>query len=190
MVEFYYGMSGTFKSITLDKRQKETNYSVCRSLIKTWKDMEKILGEYRPEYNDLNYALLHLCTLKNISSTTSDLLVERGVTDAVFYRIKKGFGVGVMNIKELVKKELEFCGDSNPEKILLINKDIDFIRDVILSEPHRRDAFPGGVEDYLREQEDYIKFTSEYNQITDVRTITNAQEYIESLGLKYMCKNY
>ena len=43
MVEFYYGMSGTFKSITLDKRQKETNYSVCRSLIKTWKDMEEIL---------------------------------------------------------------------------------------------------------------------------------------------------
>ena len=77
-------------------------------------------------------------------------------------------------------------GQGEIRKILLVNKDKDFIRDVILSEPHRLEVFPGGVEEYLSEQDKYTAFTSRYNNITDVREITCARDYIEGLGFEYI----
>lgn len=90
-------------------------------------------------------------------------------------------------IARAVEEELRIVsGLGDIKKILLVNKDEDFIRDVVLREPHRAQVFPGGVSEYLSEQDKYVSFTGRWNKIDDVREITNAREYIEGLGLKYI----
>ena len=87
---FYYGMSGTFKTSTIQNKNKLNLYPVVWSMIKLWKDLE--VGEFKGDIipNHLNFALLHLCNLGNIlkleeTKSSSTILVERGVTDSLFY---------------------------------------------------------------------------------------------------------
>ena len=101
-----------------------------------------------------------------------------------FYKVQReGLSKGSAWIKDATQKELDLCGVT-PEKILLIQSDKDFIASEILKEKSRREVFPT-VEAYLKAQDDYIRFTKEYNHITDVIEITNARDYLNSLGIKY-----
>ena len=194
-------MSGSFKGATLSALHDDVNVYEIRSMIKPWKDiMGRIFGTSKPE-DHRDFTLLHLCTLKNKLEEVSEIneesynlldntfLVERGVTDSLYYWTRgKIYGQETIQIIEkAVQEELDIVsGHGEKEKILLVNKDKDFIRDVVLREPHRSQVFPGGVEDYLYQQEDYIAFTSRYNDITEVRVIENARDYIERLGLEYI----
>jgi hypothetical protein len=194
-------MSGSFKGATLSALHDDVNVYEIRSMIKPWKDiMGRIFGTSKPE-DHRDFTLLHLCTLKNKLEEVSEFdeesynlientfLVERGVTDSLYYWTRgKVYGQETIQIIEkAVQEELDIVsGYGEIEKILLVNKDKDFIRDVVLREPHRSQVFPGGVEDYLHQQEDYIAFTSRYNDITEVKVIENARDYIERLGLEYI----
>lgn len=192
-VVIYYGMAGTFKRTTIQSEvEKNKNSYPMWSMIKPWKDYEKGIFYNRLPYSDLNYANLHLCRLidhvYNIPSG-STLLVERGVSDMIFYWLGKGHGEDEEWIKSVVREENFICYQNSyymPDRILLVMKDIDFIERVILREPKRKECFPGGVTDYLRRQDDYIEFTKKYNKITKTVTIKDAMSYIEqTLGLKY-----
>lgn len=203
MVKFFYGMSGAFKGVTLSAEYvaSEADVYEIRSMIKPWKDiMGRIFNTTKTE-DHRDYALLHLCTMRNVIEEIDEysidsynllektILIERGVTDPLYYWLRgKVFGQNEEEIIErAVQEELDIIsGYGDIKKILLVNQDKDFIRDVVLQEPHRSGVFPGGVEQYLKEQEDYISWTARWNNINEVREIKNAREYIEGLGLEYI----
>ena len=203
MVKFFYGMSGAFKGVTLsaEKDASEADVYEIRSMIKPWKDiMGRIFNTTKTE-DHRDYALLHLCTMRNVIEEIDEysidsynllektILIERGVTDPLYYWLRgKVFGQSEEEIIErAVQEELDIIsGYGDIKKILLVNQDKDFIRDVVLQEPHRSGVFPGGVEQYLKEQEDYISWTARWNNINEVREIKSAREYIEGLGLEYI----
>ena len=209
-INIYYGMSGTFKATTIkseitkwqnDHKPKKNNTTylldksvdVMWSSIKPWKHYEDILGQ---KQDDLNYANLHLCRLQDYvydenKHSVNYLLVERGVTDMLYYYYKNNKSVTPDEswIKSIVREEDFICDQNHlysPNKILLVQKDIDFIKEVILKEPTRAKEFPGGVQDYLDNQEHYIEFTRSHNNITSEIVIKDAEKYIEQdLGLVY-----
>lgn len=198
MIKFFYGLSGTFKGTTIKSLiDNNPDTAVVWSMIKSWKKLETGIYSGMIERNDLNYALLHLCILEHTLKTTdkSNLLIERGVSDMSYYRKKMYENIDPSAsdewIQKSVEEELELC-QGPVYKILLIQNDREFIDKVILSEPTRREVFPNGLDDYLRNQENYIKFTEKYNSIDEVITINNAKSYLESLGIKYneeLCKS-
>ena len=75
--------------------------------------------------------------------------------------------------------------DSFKKKILLIQRDVDFIDNVVLKEKTRAERFPRGVEDYLKAQDLYIDFTKKFNKIDEIIEITNAKNYLKKLGIDY-----
>jgi hypothetical protein len=87
-------------------------------------------------------------------------------------------------ISSAVNRESEILQPSMIKKTLMIMLDKDFIKNKTLSEKTRADWFQG-VEDYLEKQEDYVKFTKKYNDITEIIEIKDAREYLESLGIEY-----
>lgn len=190
MITFYYGMSGAFKATTIKKKlEEDKNLKVLWSKIKSWKNLENTLFNGLIEYNDLNYALLHLTMLEDkvneLDDKYSGLLVERGVTDMIFYKTRDLVEVNDMWVGFITNYEEALCKEK-PEKILLIQKDVKFIENVILNEPSRREKFPDGVGSYLLDQEKYIDFTKKYNDITEIIEITNAEDYItNTLGMEF-----
>lgn len=191
-IKQYYGMSGCFKRTTIQAGiNGDKNKIALWSDIKPWKHYEKLMNL---EQNDLNYAALHLCKLKNFiydipfsKDFIKTILVERGVSDMLFYWSKKN-GEDEKIFNKILKEEdviVEQNSYYTAEKILLIQKDIDFIKDVVLKEKTRSDCFPGGVEDYLKQQEEYINFTQKYNKITSIINIKDAEKYIKDLGFEY-----
>lgn len=190
MIKFFYGLSGTFKSATIETLFNSPDTVAVWSMIKYWKKLETSIFSGQISYNDLNYALLHLSILEHTLKTTDkkNILVERGVSDMSYYRMKAyealGESIDDSWIYKSVEEELRICRDQSVHKILLIQNDKDFIRDIILSEPTRAEKFPS-LNDYLKSQDDYIKFTEKYNNISKVITINDAKSYIESLGLEF-----
>ena len=187
--------------MTAEDIASEGSILKVRSMIKPWKDIMGRIFDNSKKEDHRDYALLHLCTLENkaeearmywpgkMDCIERDINVERGVTDSFYYWTRgKIYGRETEEqITRAVEEELRIVsGLGDIKKVLLINKDVDFISSVILKEPHRSQVFPGGVKEYLEEQEKYISFTGRWNKIDDVREITNARDYIEGLGLKYI----
>ena len=196
-VKIYYGLSGTFKSTTIKQLFKPGD-NILWSGIKQWKQWETGILGLKNSPSDLNFALLHLSRLKDneysIIKDSTTFHIERGVSDMVFYWLlsnpAESFETMLFN---LVKEEIEvskFVSGSNsePKKILLVQKDYDFIRDVVLSEKTRAERFPGGVDDYLKAQDLYIDFTKKFNNIDEIIEITDARNYLERLGIKYIAE--
>ena len=196
-------MSGSFKGVTLtaERDLSEDEVFEIRSMIKPWKDIMGRVFNTSKQEDHRDYTLLHLCTIKNVMDEVDEysmsaydlldktILVERGVTDSLYYWLReKVFGKSEEEIiQRAVQEELSLLqGYGDIEKILLVNQDRDFIENVVLKEPHRSGVFPGGIEQYLKEQEDYIAWTSRWNDIDEVREIKSAREYIEGLGLEYI----
>lgn len=189
MITFYYGMSGAFKATTIKKKlEEDKNLKVLWSKIKSWKNLENTLFNGLIEYNDLNYALLHLCLLEEkvdeLDDKSSGLLVERGVTDMIFYKTRDLKVVNDMWVDFITNYEESLCKEK-PKKILLIQNDTKFIENVILNEPSRREKFPD-LDTYLKCQDQYVKFCEKYNEITETIEITNAEDYItNTLGMEF-----
>lgn len=194
MINFFYGMSGAFKGVTISavKNASEKEIVEVRSMIKYWKDSSLRIFSTSFQEDHRNYTLLHLCNLKHTVENIgedSEVVIERGVTDSLYYWLRgKIYGREIEDeIARAVEEELRIAsGVGEIKKILLVNKDSEFIKNVILKEPHRAQVFPGGLPDYLEQQEKYIAFTSRWNKIDEVRVIENARDYIEGLGLKYI----
>lgn len=192
MIKFYYGMSGSFKATTImaEENKLVEKIPIVWSMIKPWKYYESNIfgGLTAPDH--LNYAMLHLCnfisTIKN--SKGKDILVERGVSDPIFYWVRDNRSAERNNIWIInaVQEELALCnGFGGVEKTLLIMKDKNFIENVILKEPSRAKVFPLGSISYLADQEKYVDFTLKYNNVDNIIEITDAKDYIEKLGLVY-----
>lgn len=193
-VKIFYGMSGALKSSTIDSLDEKMNYSmpIMRSSIKVWKKYQTELSVFREQTipNDLNFGILHLIKLEEFLRDNvyhEKAIIERGITDHLFYHISKGNDILEEQIKEVVNEELKlFDMDCiEVEKILLVQEDRDFVRDVVLSNKYRSSCF-SDVDDYMRQQDLYVKFTQEHNDIFEVIKIKNAKDYIENnLGMEF-----
>lgn len=188
-VNIYYGLSGTFKSTTITKQLKYDPEGIAiRSNIKIWKGLEnKLFPDMIPQSN-LNYALLHLVNLQSLGVNKNygnTYYIERGVTDMIYYENPE---LDPDIVKKTVETEAGIVGE-NTQKILLIQKDVEFLKEVVLKEKTRAGVFPGGVDEYLEKQNKYVEFTKKYNQINKEIEITNAKEYLESMGLEFEKEN-
>ena len=193
MIEFFYGMSGSLKSTTIQRRLEthSLNGIVLLSQIKPYKELEEGIFKGLTEINDLNYAINYLLSLgREVTSIYPDqyLFVERGVTDMLFYKNMRQDEKKLSDevIKSIVDKEKEFCENNEYSKNLLIMKDRFFIENLVLDNPHRAKIFKD-VDDYLQKQDEYVNFTLNYNEINNIREITDAKDYILNelnLGIK------
>lgn len=194
-IRIYYGMSGALKGATIKSQitNKEGPYFGCgvmESAIKPWKSYQFGIFNGLTEYNDLTYTILHLVRLRDFVHThleDDSVIVERGVTDSLFYYYyNKEFPSGrgreenkdfIMNV--IGAENTSLLPDfSRIEKILLIQKDKDFVKNEVLSDPYRKKTFNNDPELYFDLQNTYVEFTQKYNKIDEVIEIKNAKEYI------------
>jgi hypothetical protein len=191
MIKIYYGLSGTLKSSTIKQKygyfgdESDETTVIIRSAIKNWKYNRDLLFPWLCNESNLNYALLHLTRLQDYVYGDYDFIIERGVTDPLYYEYQKQPELITPSIiSSAVEKEIEILCKNKIHKTLMIMLDEKFIAEKVLSEKTRADCFQG-VEDYLEKQEDYVKFTKKYNDITEIIEIKDAREYLESLGIEY-----
>ena len=190
MIKIYYGLSGTFKGTTISALDHDAK--VMKSSIKPWKHYQ--FGPFKGLVtdNDLTYGILHLVRLEEVFENLregDDLSVERSISDCLFYysysdEFEKEGTLTEEKVKELVEEEKKMLEGKEVKRILLIQKDRDFIRDVILKEPTRQKTFKGDVDYYLEMEDRYVEWTNKYNDIDEVIEIDNAKDYIKTLCLQ------
>jgi hypothetical protein len=133
----------------------------------------------------LNYALLHLTRLQDYVYGDYDFIIERGVTDPLYYEYQKQPELITPSIiSSAVEKESEILCKNKIHKTLMIMLDEKFIAEKVLSEKTRADCFQG-VEEYLKKQENYVEFTRTYNHIDEEIKINDAKDYLMRLGVEY-----
>lgn len=198
-VKIFYGMSGAFKETTIkSKLRDELGSDVMWSGIKQWKYWEELIKRKNGPHH-LNLALLHLSRLKdkeyNIAKDNTTLFVERGVSDMLFYWLHSlpAMSENETIIKNLIEEEIRVSkiaagGGEKPWKVLLIQRDYDFVQNIVLKELTRSECFPGGIKDYINAQDRYISFTKKYNDINEIIEIDNAKEYLKKLGIEWDAK--
>jgi len=187
MIKIYYGLSGTLKSSTIKQKYEEGDEKtmIIRSAIKNWKYNRDALFPWLCNESNLNYALLHLTRLQDYVYVDYDFIIERGVTDPLYYEYQKQPElITPYIISSAVTKESEILGGNNVQKILMIMLDEKFIAEKVLSEKTRADCFQG-VEEYLKKQENYVEFTRTYNHIDEEIKINDAKDYLMHLGVEY-----
>ena len=191
MIKIYYGLSGTLKSSTIKQKygyfgdESDENTVIIRSAIKNWKYNRNALFPWLCNESNLNYALLHLTRLQDYVYGDYDFIIERGVTDPLYYEYQKQPELITPSIiSSAVEKESEILGGNNIQKILMTMLDEKFIAEKVLSEKTRADCFQG-VEEYLKKQKEYVEFTKKYNNISEEIKITDAREYLSVLGIEY-----
>jgi len=191
MIRIYYGLSGTLKSTTIRNKfgyfgeEREDSTVIIRSTIKVWKQNRDLLFPWLCNESNLNYALLHLTRLQDYVYGSYNFVIERGITDPLYYEYQKQPGLITPTIiSSAVTRESEILQGRDCQKTLMIMLDKEFIAGKTLSEKTRADWFQG-VEEYLKKQEDYVEFTKKYNDITEIIEIKDAREYLESLGIEY-----
>jgi hypothetical protein len=178
-------MSGALKNQTI-LTESPPDSKIMKSAIKPWKSLES-----GPLHNlivpgDLNFAALHLIRLQDwIDFCGDSLIIERGITDFLFFHFRsqqyhpgKTLEMDISLIKNLVEEENRIL-NGECEKILLIQRDPNFVVEKVFEDPYRKATFSGDLNLYLRMQEEYIQFTKAWNNITREIVIENAKEYIE-----------
>lgn len=182
--KIYYGLSGTLKSTTINGYFVEERKVIIRSAIKVWKQKRDLLFPWLKGETNLNYALLHLTRLQEYVYGDYEFIIERGVTDPLYYEQKVNPDmITPLVISSAVKQESEILG-GEPQKILMIMLDKDFIKKKTLSEETRAQWFKG-VEDYLEKQKEYVEYTKKYNNITEIIEIKDAESYLKRFGIEY-----
>ena len=191
MIKIYYGLSGTLKSSTIKQKygyfgdESDENTVIIRSAIKNWKYNRDALFPWLCNESNLNYALLHLTRLQDYVYGDYDFIIERGVTDPLYYEYQKQPELITPSIiSSAVEKESEILCKNKIHKTLMIMLDEKFIAEKVLSEKTRADCFQG-VEEYLKKQENYVEFTKKYNNIDEEIKINDAKDYLMHLGVEY-----
>jgi hypothetical protein len=195
-IKIYYGLSGALKGSTIESiKKKQPDLKVMESSIKAWKYYQFGIYNGLTEYNDLTYGILHLVRLREFiehSQAKDDVLIERGVTESLFYyyyNYEFSSGKGKAENSEFIEKVVQaersvlLPDFSKIERILLVQNDKDFVRDVVLKDEYRKKTFKNDPDLYFQLQEKYVEFTSKYNPIDSIIRIDNAEEYItKTLG--------
>ena len=180
-IKIYYGLSGALKGSTIESiKKKQPDLKVMESSIKAWKYYQFGIYNGLTEYNDEH------------SQAKDDVLIERGVTDSLFYYYYNdefSSGKGKAENSEFIEKVVQaersvlLPDFSKIERILLVQNDKDFVRDVVLKDEYRKKTFKNDPDLYFQLQEKYVEFTSKYNPIDSIIRIDNAEEYItKTLG--------
>lgn len=190
-IKFYYGLSGCLKGTTIQATEKDS--LVMPSSIKNWKHYQDGLFNGMMQYDDLVYSILHFVRFEEFikGGYGKDLVVERGITDSLFYRVYNDEYVRHKENPDLILESVQTETSLIPfgyeiEKVLLIQRDIDFVANTVLKDPYRNKTFKGDPELYMDLQNKYIEWTMAYNQINRAIEINDAKTYIEEvLGIKY-----
>lgn len=185
MITIYYGMCGTFKLTTLTS-EKHINDFKLLSDIKPFTDLRRDLFEGTFDMNDLTLAACRLMRYSYIKTDLPNVAIERGITDYCHCHNQRQGSVKLDShiITNLVDKELSLLlnlDKGDIKKVLMIMNDTDFIKNTILLEPHRLDTYHD-IDNYLYQQEDYVKFTKLYNDIEEVIDITDAMSYLKTIN--------
>lgn len=193
-IKVYYGLSGALKGSTIAAlKKKNSNIQIMDSAIKRWKYYQFGIFSGLTEYTDLTYGILHLVRLREFMdknhSAENDLIIERGITDSLFYyyyndgfNVEAGMDENLTLINNATAQEqiLLLPDFYRIERILLIQEDKDFVRDVVFQDEFRRKTFKNDPDLYFKMQDLYVSFTKRHNVIDKVIRITSAKEYIEN----------
>lgn len=196
-VIIYHGMSGTFKNSAIRSKQGINPGPHLGTKNKFWKT-HRNLPVFRDAIQDSSMVLclLQLARLDdfmNNNEAAQSLYIERGLIDNLFfhYHFDSVFDdedkpeENRFLIKEILKLESTTLKDSNVKRVLLIQKDVDFIKDVIFKNPVRNSTFRGDLDCYLKTQEIYVDFVKRYHKLDEIYEITDAEKFItETLGQK------
>ena len=139
MIKIYYGLSGTLKSSTIKQKygyfgdESDENTVIIRSAIKNWKYNRDALFPWLCNESNLNYALLHLTRLQDYVYGNYDFIIERGVTDPLYYEYQKQPDLVTPEvIKKTVERENEILGNRDIQRVLMIMEDREFISKKVL----------------------------------------------------------
>lgn len=186
-----YGLSGSLKMATLNSYLYEGDFKLY-SDTKSFFDIDEKYFNWSSRPNDCHLAIHRLLSLKLIPRDVRNVAIERGVTDNLFcVPNRKLSGLEFydnIDIKGLVDMESNLLSDFEVNRLLLVMKDEDFIKNTVLNGPdgrHRKAIYPD-LETYISKQDEYVKFTKKWNKIDNTVVISNARGYIETiLKLKY-----
>ena len=192
MITIYYGMSGALKATTIENAPRHKDDLKIWSDIKPYWNYRKTLFPSELPGTDGDFIiqrLLQIQDMKRLSKSGNlciyNWVIERGVSDMIKCMIDNGtFDENNQEyIYRIINEEynlLDELGFGKPQKILLVMLDKDFILDKVLNEPNRKRYYPD-LETYLRKQEEYVNFTKQYNDISEVIEIRDAYNYIDNL---------
>ena len=192
MITIYYGMSGALKATTIENAPRHKNDLKIWSDIKPYWNYRKTLFPSELPGTDGDFIiqrLLQIQDMKRLSKSGSlciyNWVIERGVSDMIKCMIDNGtFDESNQEyIYHIINEEynlLDELGFGKPQKILLVMLDKNFIQDKVLNEPNRKRYYPD-LETYLKKQEEYVNFTKQYNDISEVIEIRDAYNYIDNL---------
>src|SRR5574344_1615153 len=190
-IKIYYGMSGACKGTTISVyKNNNPDVDIVYSSIKSWKNYQFGIFDGMTEYNDITYGILHLVQLREFMDKNhdkqNDLIVERGITDSLFYYYYNDeFTTGIgkdedrLMIEKAVKQEKSLLLPDfyHIERTLLIQNDKDFIEKFVMKDPYRKKTFKNNLDYYLELQDKYVSFTTKYNDIDNIIRIDNAKDY-------------
>jgi hypothetical protein len=192
MITIYYGMSGALKATTIENAPRHKDDLKIWSDIKPYWNYRKTLFPSELPGTDGDFIiqrLLQIQDMKRLSKSGSlciyNWVIERGVSDMIKCMIDNGtFDESNQEyIYHIINEEynlLDELGFGKPQKILLVMLDKNFIQDKVLNEPNRKRYYPD-LETYLKKQEEYVNFTKQYNDISEVIEIRDAYNYIDNL---------
>jgi len=183
--KIYYGMSGAFKGSTIRHDLKlNPDTQVMYSGIKSWKKFHESLFKDLLPQSDLHFSLLHLVRLEEfMSGKPENFIIERGVTDSLFYNLYNDEYNSSKPSEETIKKTVEaeqslLGGIDNLERVLLIQEDVDFVKNIVFKEESRAKTFNYDPDYYFQLQKTYVEFTMTHNKVDNVVRIKDAREYI------------
>lgn len=192
MITIYYGMSGALKATTIENAPRHKDDLKIWSDIKPYWNYRKTLFPSELPGTDGDFIiqrLLQIQDMKRLSKSGNlciyNWVIERGVSDMIKCMIDNGtFDENNQEyIYHIINEEynlLDELGFGKPQKILLVMLDKNFIQDKVLNEPNRKRYYPD-LETYLKKQEEYVNFTKQYNDISEVIEIRDAYNYIDNL---------
>lgn len=193
-IDIYYGLMGVLKGTTIENLvKKNPRLKILKTANKSWKYYENSIYKGLIQYNDLNLAIQHLVRLGEFiqRNSGSDIIVERGITDYLFYywHEPKSLCCGMPEEKTVIENSIEaednLVKDYTKQKILLVMKDTNFVKSKVLTNQYRQNF--SSLDQYFKKQEEYVNFTKKYNKIDKTIEIVDAKNYIENiLGEKYI----
>ena len=183
-----FGMSGALKLTTINHRYN--SWFKVYSDTKPFYKIDEVYLNWSSRFNDgalLAHNILKL-DLEGYLPTDQDIVIERGISDNIFCipnRKMPGLeSYDNIKIDELIELEINIITKrtegSTISKELLVMEDYKFIMDKVLNDKYRRAIYPD-LSTYMRKQEEYVDFTTNYNSIDKVTVISDAWDYIDKL---------
>lgn len=187
----FHGLSGDVKLAALNAMKSPLSV-VLYSAIRKARSIQHNLGS-KVGVEHVDYSIIHLLRLEDLLSSISPLtpviLTERGSVDAPFFAYREGnisFEEALELGKKLKEEEEWVLRAYNTVNILrkaVRVLDIKYINDLVIDKC-RSDIFPGGVDQYVEDQDKYIEYLSiVYNNELDVLDVFDVENFLNQNNL-------